>query len=311
MYGITEATVHASCQELPVDSGAARASSVIGVPLPGMEAYVLDARLRPVPVGVPGDLHLAGAQLARGYLGRPGLTAERFVACPFGAPGRGMYRTGDVVRWNREGRLEYLGRSDAQVKVRGFRIEPGEVEARLAAHPTVGEAAVVVREDSSGDRRVVGYVTSAGGLDTRELRGWAAAALPAHMVPAAFVELPALPLTVNGKLDRAALPAPDDAAARGDARREASTPDEELLCTAFAQVLGVGRVGVDDDFFALGGHSLLALRLTGRVGAALDVELPVRALFENPTVTELARRLDPASAQPPKDSPLPHTACPQ
>ncbi|WP_405853909.1 amino acid adenylation domain-containing protein [Streptomyces sp. NBC_01515] len=296
MYGITETTVHASCQELPVESGSARVSSVIGPPLPGLEAYVLDARLRPVPVGVAGDLHLAGAQLAHGYLGRPGLTAERFVACPFGEPGRRMYRTGDVVRWNREGRLEYLGRSDSQVKVRGFRIEPGEVEARLAAHPTVGEAAVVVREDSPGDRRLVGYTTSAGALDAGELRAWVAAALPTHMVPAAFVELPALPLTVNGKLDRAALPPPDYTAARDDARREASTPDEELLCTTFAQVLGVGRVGVDDNFFELGGHSLLVVQLVEALRAQ-GIRLDVRAVFSAPTAAGLAPALGTPSAE--------------
>ncbi|MFD4874524.1 amino acid adenylation domain-containing protein [Streptomyces sp. NPDC058420] len=296
MYGITETTVHASCQELPVESGSAQASSVIGPPLPGLEAYVLDARLRPVPVGVAGDLHLAGAQLAHGYLGRPGLTAERFVACPFGEQGRRMYRTGDVVRWNREGRLEYLGRSDSQVKVRGFRIEPGEVEARLAAHPTVSEAAVVVREDSPGDRRLVGYTTSAGGLDTGELRAWVAAALPAYMVPAAFVDLPALPLTVNGKLDRAALPAPDYTAARDDAHREAATPDEELLCTTFAQVLGVDRVGVDDNFFELGGHSLLVVQLVEALRAQ-GIRLDVRAVFSAPTPAGLAPALGAPGAE--------------
>ncbi|WP_160145005.1 non-ribosomal peptide synthetase [Actinacidiphila yanglinensis] len=299
MYGITETTVHATYQELPVESGSARAS-VIGTPLAGLEAYVLDARLRPVPVGVAGELHLAGAQLARGYLERPGLTAERFVACPFGEQDRRMYRTGDVVRWNREGRLEYLRRSDSQVKVRGFRIEPGEVEARLAAHPTVGAAVVVVREDSPGDRRLVGYATSAvpttsaapaGALDAGELRAWVAAALPAHMVPAAFVELPALPLTVNGKLDRAGLPAPDYAAARdGHARREASTPDEELLCTAFARVLGVDRVGVDDNFFELGGHSLLVVQLVETLRAQ-GMRLDVRAVFSAPTAAGLALAL--------------------
>ncbi|MFI5887016.1 amino acid adenylation domain-containing protein [Streptomyces sp. NPDC051554] len=296
MYGITETTVHASCQELPVESGSARVSSVIGPPLPGLDAYVLDTRLRPVPVGVAGDLHLAGAQLAHGYLRRPGLTAERFVACPFGEPGRRMYRTGDVVRWNREGRLEYLGRSDSQVKVRGFRIEPGEVEARLAAHPTVSEAAVVVREDSPGDQRLVGYTTSAGGLDTGELRAWVAAALPAHMVPAAFVELPALPLTVNGKLDRAALPAPDYTAARDDARREAATPDEELLCTTFARVLGVDRVGVDDNFFELGGHSLLVVQLVEALRAQ-GIRLDVRTVFSAPTAAGLAPALGAPSAE--------------
>ncbi|WUK17151.1 amino acid adenylation domain-containing protein [Kitasatospora sp. NBC_00374] len=297
-YGPTEATTLATRH--PVRDLAENAATVpIGGPMANMRTYVLDDRLRPVPTGMVGELYLAGTGVARGYFGRPGLTAERFTADPYGPAGSRMYRTGDLAWWLPDGTLEFGGRVDHQVKLRGLRIEPGEIEAVLAGCPGVAQAAVVAREDRPGDKRLVAYLVPApdGGPETAELSARLRRDLPDYMVPAAFVTVDALPLTANGKLDRAALPAPDYGAS--DAGRGPRTPQEQLLCGLFAEVLGREQVGIDDGFFDLGGHSLLAARLASRVRETLGLELGLRMLFEAPTVAGLTERLamnDPADA---------------
>ncbi|MFE2282282.1 amino acid adenylation domain-containing protein [Streptomyces sp. NPDC059454] len=287
-YGPSE-THAATGATLPADPADWPATAPIGTAIDNTGLYVLDDRLRPVPPGVAGELYVSGDGLARGYLGRPALTAERFVACPF-EPGERMYRTGDRVRTRADGQLEFLGRADQQIKLRGFRIEPGEVEAALTAHPAIAQAAVVLREDRPGDRRLVAYAVATGELpDTAALRAHLGERLPDYMIPAVFMGVDVLPLTPNGKLDRRALPAPDYAA---QASRGPNGPREEVLCALFAEVLKAPRVGVDDDFFSLGGHSLLVARLLGRIRAVLGVELSIRSLFEAPTVARLAEELD-------------------
>lgn len=305
MYGITETTVHVSYIELDRNIAAIRANSLIGCGIPDLGVYVLDERLQPVPPGVAGELYVSGAGLARGYLGRPGLTAERFIADPFGPPGTRMYRTGDVARRRADGSLDYVGRADHQVKIRGFRIELGEIEAALVQHPQLEDAAVIVREDQPGDKRLAAYVipSSEETFDTAELRRYAAERLPDYMVPSAFMTMKELPLTPNGKLDRKALPAPDFAAAVTG--RGPRTPQEEILCDLFMEVLHLPRVGIDDRFFDLGGHSLLAVQLMSRIREALGVELSIGNLFEAPTVAGLAERLEMGSSQSALDVLLP------
>ena len=325
LYGPTETTIWSVAQAIEVAAGAeagagdtvagdpaASSPPPIGRPLCNTFVYVLDGGLAPAPSGVAGELYIAGAGLARGYRNRAGLTAERFVADPHGPPGTRMYRTGDLARWTQAGVLEFLGRADAQVKLRGHRIEPGEIEAALLAQAGVAQAAVVMRQDhaqdaaapaadvgADGGARLIGYVvaapgsaapgTVASGLDVRALRAALSRSLPDYMVPQAIVELDALPLLPNGKLDRRSLPAPEPSSSRP--WRSPRSPQEQILCELFGEVLGVARVGVDDDFFALGGHSLLAIRLIGRIRAALGVEVAIRSLFEAPSVAALSARL--------------------
>jgi amino acid adenylation domain-containing protein len=265
----------------------------IGKPMRGARLYATDPDLRPVPMGVAGELLIAGQGVGRGYAGRPDLTAERFVPDPFSAaPGERVYRTGDRVRWLRDGNLEFLGRVDDQVKVRGFRVEPGEIAAVICRHPGVREAVVVPRESASG-LRLVAYAAAEPGTPVTELRELVKSALPAYMVPADFVLLDALPLTATGKLDRRALPEPTagDTAA-GDGYAPPETVTEELLAAIWAGLLGRERVGIFDDFFDLGGHSLLAPQVFARIEETFQVELPLRALFEAPTVAQLANRIE-------------------
>jgi amino acid adenylation domain-containing protein len=292
LYGPTEAAVDVTWW--PCARGDDRRGVPIGRPIANTRVHLLDARRNPVPVGVAGELYIAGVQVGRGYLGRRGLTAERFVPDPFSAtPGARMYRTGDLARWLADGSVDYLGRADHQVKIRGFRIELGEVEAALAAHPGVREAVVVARTDAPGETRLVAYLTASGDSapDAAALREHLRAGLPEYMVPAAFVAMEALPLSPNGKVDRKALPAPE--AKRDEAVAFVAPRDEteRAIAALWCEALRVEQVGVDDNFFDLGGHSLLLVRVHGRIREALGAEITVVELFQHPTVGSLAARL--------------------
>ncbi|WP_459503144.1 amino acid adenylation domain-containing protein [Bacillus sp. C1] len=305
MYGITETTVHVSYIELDQNIVSLRANSLIGCSIPDLKVYVLDNYLQPVPPEVVGEMYVAGAGLARGYLGRAGLTAERFIADPYGKPGTRMYRTGDLARWRQDGTLDYMGRADHQIKIRGFRIELGEIEAVIMQHPHVEQVAVIVREDQPGDKRLVAYIVPSEqvNIDTAEMRQYVGLSLPDYMIPYAFVMISELPLTPNGKLDRKALPAPEFTVST--ISRGPRTPKEEILCDLFTEVLHVPRIGIDDGFFDLGGHSLLAVQLMSRIREALGVELSIGSLFAAPTVAGLAERLEMGTSQSALDVILP------
>jgi amino acid adenylation domain-containing protein len=295
MYGITETTVHVTYRPLEEADTERRGPSPIGCRIPDLRTYILDAYGQPVPVGVAGELYVGGAGVARGYLNRPELTAQRFVPDPFSAePGARMYKTGDLARWLADGNIEYLGRNDFQVKIRGFRIELGEIEARLAEHPGVREAAVIAREDTPGDKRLIAYYTGAGEEDAvgaEPLRSHLSASLPEYMVPAAYVRLEALPLTPNGKLDRKALPAPE---ADAFSTRGYEPPQGEMetkLAEIWAEVLKVDRVGRHDNFFDLGGDSLMAVRVITRLRQTLNVEVASHNLFAWPELSAFAEQI--------------------
>ncbi|BBH67859.1 hypothetical protein ACTI_45440 [Actinoplanes sp. OR16] len=290
LYGPTEAAIDVTYWDC-ADLGDEHTAVPIGRPIQNTSLYVLSPALQPQPAGVPGELYLAGANLARGYLNRPGLTADRFLPDPFGPPGSRMYRTGDLVRFRRDGAVEFLGRLDGQVKIRGLRIELGEIEHALRRQPGIGDVAVVVREDHPGDKRIVAYPVAAPDLDPAPLRAALLRQLPDYMVPAAFVPVDRLPLSANGKLDRAALPAPGAATPSAKAAVAPRTPQESALVSIWEGVLGRAPVGVHDDFFDLGGNSLDVLRLTAQVQNALGVTLAPGDVFEHPTVEQLARRI--------------------
>lgn len=292
MYGATEGTVFSTSLAI---TAAWRPSAVVpvGKPMDNVAIHVLDERLSPVPTGVVGDVYIGGLGVARGYYGRPDLTAERFVADPFAetpdGEGQRMYRTGDLARWNDEGLLEYVGRDSDQVKILGFRVEPPEVEEALTRHPGVAHAAVVAREGKLGERRLIAYVVPHGELDAVALREHARELLPDYMVPAMFVPLESLPLTPNGKLNRQALPEPDFTSV--STYRPPQGELQEKLCAIFAEILDVPRVGIDDSFFDVGGQSLHAMRLMNQIHSVFGVNVPIRVLFDAPTVADLARHI--------------------
>ncbi|WP_430788000.1 amino acid adenylation domain-containing protein [Actinoplanes sp. G11-F43] len=296
MYGATETVLFTTHAVLTAPWTAA---GVVGVgrPLAGKRVYLLDDRLRPVGAGDRGQVYVAGQGLARGYLGRPDLTAERFVADPFGPPGSRMYRTGDLGRLTADGDLELVGRADDQVKIRGFRVEPAEVEAVLAEHPAVADVAVVARGPQHDDRRLVAYLVLKPGEDPAGPREHAARLLAGYMVPEAFVELERLPLTPNGKVDRAALPGPGSGPAPGTAPAVVDDPTTAMVCAAFAEALAKPAVGPDEDFFALAGQSLQAIRIIIRIEQATGIRLPIETLYDNSTPALLAGRIEEHRAQ--------------
>ncbi len=328
MYGPTETTVWSTTYRLERGrdvQGAATVPPPIGRPIANTELYILDGDMQPVPIGVPGELYIGGAGVVRGYLGRPELTAQRFVPDPFrGTPGARLYRTGDLARYRSDGNVEFLGRLDHQVKIRGYRIELGEIESLLLRHPAVREAVVIAREDVPGDQRLVAYVVpraaggesggagsqagAPGGVDTTALRATLKEQLPDYMVPSHVVVLESLPLTPNAKIDRRALPAPDEAVAAGAGRHDGGRPAapgpgpgndvERTIAAVWQGVLNVPQVGVNDNFFDLGGHSLLMVQVQQKLRAALQRDLSITDLFRFPTVRSLTQHLSPADDRP-------------
>ena len=292
MYGITETTVHATYRPITLDDLESGTGSVIGVPIPDLRLLLLDPHGAPAPVGVPGEIHVGGAGVARGYLNRDQLTAERFLPDPYSSNGGKLYRSGDLARRLENGELEYLGRIDDQVKLRGYRIELGEIEAVLTGHPDVTECAVIAREDIPGDKRLVAYVV-ADRATTDDLRTHLKRHLPDYMIPAQFTQLPKLPLTANGKVDRNALPAPDHEASGARAQHVAPrTPTESRIAAIWGEALGIPSPGIHDNFFEVGGHSLKAAEIVTKLRSALKVDVGMRHLFEQPTIAGLAEIVD-------------------
>ena len=294
LYGPTEAAVDVTYWACQRKSG--RRIVPIGRPVANTQIYILDPQLQPVPIGVLGELHIGGVQVARGYLNRPELTTEKFIPDPFSQElGARLYKSGDLARYLLDGNIEFLGRIDHQVKIRGFRIELGEIEVVLGQHPAVREALVLAREDVPNQKQLVAYIVPASEQEptTNELRNFLKGKLPDYMLPSAFIMLHTFPLTPNGKVDRRALPAPDQSRLElAGALVAPRTSTERALAEIWAKVLGVERIGVNDNFFELGGHSLLATQVMSRIYDALQVELPLRSLFEAPTVAELAVIID-------------------
>jgi acyl-coenzyme A synthetase/AMP-(fatty) acid ligase/aryl carrier-like protein len=285
-YGPTEITVGCSTFEIVEDIARIRVLP-IGRPIANTRLYILDGQMEPVPIGVAGELYIGGAGVARGYSNRADLTAERFVPDGFSGDGGRLYRTGDLCRYLADGNIEFLGRNDDQVKIRGYRIELGEIESRLSEHADVREAVVIAREDTPGEKRLVGYYTASAAVSAETLRAHLLQTLPEYMVPAAYVWLAELPLTPNGKLDRRALPAPDADAYASRGYEEPVGETERLLAEIWAELLQLDRVGRHDSFFELGGHSLLAVRLLERMRQA-GFDTDVRTLFSTPTLASLA-----------------------
>ncbi|MFP4409953.1 amino acid adenylation domain-containing protein [Coleofasciculus sp.] len=297
VYGPTECTVDSTV----CDISASQLKSVIGRPIANTQVYILNSQRQPVPINVPGELHIGGAGLARGYLNRPELTTEKFIPNPFSnEPGARLYKTGDKVRYLADGNIEFLGRIDNQVKIRGFRIEPGEIEAVLGQHPAVRDSVVIAQSDDIGSNRLVAYVVSCQGHTSAvdDLRRFLKQKLPTYMIPSGFMVLEALPLTPNGKVDRKALPQIDWAkVGKSESFVAPRTPVEELLAGIWAEVLGLGQVGIYDDFFELGGHSLLATQVISRVGELFSLELPIRCLFDFSTVADLSKQIETIRSQ--------------
>jgi acyl-coenzyme A synthetase/AMP-(fatty) acid ligase/acyl carrier protein len=287
LYGPSEDTTY-STVALRTREG----PQTIGRPISNTQIYILDGNLNPVPVGISGELHISGKGLARGYLNRPDLTAEKFIPNPLSSePSTCLYRTGDLARYLPDGNIEFLGRIDHQIKLRGFRIELGEIEAVLSSYDGVADTVVLAREDVAGDKQLVAYIVSnkEGAPTTQDLRNYLKQKLPGYMVPSAFVFLESLPVTPNGKVDRIALPLPDQSRPELEENYVAPrTSIEEALAGIWAEILKLERVGIHDNFFDLGGHSLLATQVISRVRRAFQVEIPLRAMFEKPTVEELA-----------------------
>jgi acyl-coenzyme A synthetase/AMP-(fatty) acid ligase/acyl carrier protein len=292
VYGPTETTIWSTVSQVEkINDSGEEGIIPIGNPIGNTQIYILDSDLQPVPIGVAGELHIGGAGLARGYLNRLELTAEKFIESPFKRSER-LYKTGDLARYLANGQIEYLGRIDNQVKVRGFRIELGEIEAVINAYPYVSQGVVIAREDSPGNQRLVAYLVTKDGFDLLQLRNLLKLQLPDYMMPATFVVLDSLPLTPNGKVDRKALPTPEIDLSKEKEFVPPQTPTEEMIANIFATVLNIQLVGIHDNFFELGGHSLLATQVISRLRKAFEIEIPLKELFAAPTVAQLSDRIE-------------------